>query len=59
MIPIAEGVIDASHIQADLTDLARGAVLRTEPVGHHRRSSPVGMAYEDLVVARAALDALG
>ncbi len=57
LIPIAEGAIDASHIQADLTDLARGAVLRTEPSDITVFKS-VGMAYEDLVVARAALDAL-
>lgn len=58
LIPIADGVIDASHIQADLTDLARGAVLRTDPSDITVFKS-VGMAYEDLVVARAALDALG
>jgi ornithine cyclodeaminase len=58
LIPIGEGVIDAGHIRADLTDLARGAVLRTDPSDITVFKS-VGMAYEDLVVARAALDALG
>jgi len=58
LIPIAEGAIEASHILADLTDLARGAVVRTDPSDITVFKS-VGMAYEDLVVARAALDALG
>jgi ornithine cyclodeaminase len=58
LIPIGEGVIDASHIRADLTDLARGAVVRTDPSDITVFKS-VGMAFEDLVVARAALDALG
>jgi ornithine cyclodeaminase len=58
LIPIGEGAIDASHIRADLTDLARGAVVRTDPSDITVFKS-VGMAYEDLVVARAALDALG
>ena len=58
LIPIGEGAIDADHIRADLTDLARGAVLRTDPSDITVFKS-VGMAYEDLVIARAALDALG
>jgi ornithine cyclodeaminase/alanine dehydrogenase-like protein (mu-crystallin family) len=58
LIPIGEGVIDASHIRADLTDLARGVVVRTDPSDITVFKS-VGMAFEDLVVARAALDALG
>ena len=58
LIPIGEGVIDADHIRGDLTDLARGAVVRTDPSDITVFKS-VGMAFEDLVVARAALDALG
>ena len=58
LIPIGEGVIDANHIRADLTDLARGAVVRTDPSDITVFKS-VGLAFEDLVVARAALDALG
>jgi len=57
LIPIGEGAIDASHIRADLTDLARGAVVRTDPADITVFKS-VGMAFEDLVVARAVLDAL-
>jgi len=58
LIPIGEGVIDANHIRADLTDLARGAIVRTDPSDITVFKS-VGLAFEDLVVARAALDALG
>ena len=58
LIPIREGVIDPDHILADLTDLARGAVVRTDPSDITVFKS-VGMAFEDLVVARAVLDALG
>jgi ornithine cyclodeaminase/alanine dehydrogenase-like protein (mu-crystallin family) len=58
LIPIGEGVIGADHILADLTDLARGAVVRTDAADITVFKS-VGIAFEDLVVARAALDALG
>lgn len=58
LIPIGEGVIDENHIRADLTDLARGAIVRTDPSDITVFKS-VGLAFEDLVVARAALDALG
>ena len=35
VIPIGEGAIDAGHIRADLTDLARGAVRADRPLRHH------------------------
>jgi ornithine cyclodeaminase/alanine dehydrogenase-like protein (mu-crystallin family) len=56
LIPILEGAIEAGHISADLAETVRGADVR--------RSSDevtvfksVGMAFEDLVVARAVVDA--
>jgi len=58
LIPIAEGAITASHIVADLSELVRGASVRTDARDVTLFES-VGMAFEDLVVARAALDALG
>jgi ornithine cyclodeaminase len=58
LIPIGEGAISPGHIVADLSELVRGAVVRTDPADVTVFES-VGMAFEDLVVARAALDALG
>jgi ornithine cyclodeaminase len=57
-LAIEEGAIDAGHIVADLGETARGAEVRraaadlTVFVG-------VGLAFEDLVVARAAIEAMG
>jgi ornithine cyclodeaminase len=56
-IPIAEGAIDASHLLADLSELVRGAVVRSAPRDITAFVS-VGFAFEDLVVARAAMDVL-
>jgi ornithine cyclodeaminase/alanine dehydrogenase-like protein (mu-crystallin family) len=58
LIPIAEGAIGADHIRADLAELVRGAEVRTANDDVSMFES-VGMAFEDLVVARAALDAAG
>lgn len=58
LIPITEGAISPAHIVADLSELVRGAAVRTDPADVTVFES-VGMAFEDLVVARAALDALG
>jgi ornithine cyclodeaminase/alanine dehydrogenase-like protein (mu-crystallin family) len=58
LIPIAEGVIGAVHIRADLAEVVRGAEIRTADDDVTLFES-VGMAFEDLVVARAALDARG
>ena len=55
--PIGEGAIDAGHIRADLTDLARGAVLRTDPSDITVFKS-VGIAVEDLAAARLVYDAV-
>lgn len=57
LIPIAEGAIDPTHIRADLAELVRGAEVRADPNDVTLFES-VGMAAEDLVVARAAVDAL-
>ena len=58
VLAIQEGAIDAGHIVADLSELARGHQVRTDPADVTAFVS-VGFAFEDLVVARAALDALG
>ena len=56
LIPIREGVIEAGHIVADLTETVRGAEVRRSPNDVTLFKS-VGMAFEDLVVARAVVDA--
>ena len=58
LIPIAERAIGAEHIVADLAEVVRGAAVRTADADVTVFES-VGMAFEDLVVARAALDAAG
>jgi len=56
LIPIREGVMEAGHIAADLAETVRGAVVRRSPDDVTLFKS-VGMAFEDLVVARAVVDA--
>jgi ornithine cyclodeaminase len=56
LIPIREGVIDAAHVVAELADVVRGAAVRRGPEDVTVFKS-VGMAFEDLVVARAVVDA--
>ena len=56
LIPIEEGVIEAGHIVADLAEAVRGADVRRSPEDVTLFKS-VGMAFEDLVVAGAVLDA--
>jgi ornithine cyclodeaminase/alanine dehydrogenase-like protein (mu-crystallin family) len=58
LIPIGEGAIGRDHVLADLAEVVRGAVIRTADDDVTLFES-VGMAFEDLVVARAALDATG
>ena len=55
-IPLAEGAIDADHVAADLAQTVRGTEVRrsSEDVTVFKS---VGMAFEDLVVARAIVDA--
>lgn len=54
-IPVGEGAFDVSHVAADLAELVRGARVRAGP-GDVTLFKSVGMAFEDLVVARAAVD---
>jgi ornithine cyclodeaminase/alanine dehydrogenase-like protein (mu-crystallin family) len=56
LIPILEGAIEAGHIVADLAETVRGTIVRRSPDDVTLFKS-VGMAFEDLVVARAILDA--
>ena len=56
LLPIAEGAVGADHVIADLEETVRGAVVRRSPEDVTLFVS-VGMAFEDLVVARAAVDA--
>jgi ornithine cyclodeaminase/alanine dehydrogenase-like protein (mu-crystallin family) len=55
-IPIAEGVIDAQHVVADLAEAVRGAQVRRSPEDVTVFKS-VGMGFEDLAIARAIVDA--
>ncbi len=56
LLPIEEGVVQAGHIVADLGETVRGADVRRSAEDVTLFKS-VGIAFEDLVVARAALDA--
>ena len=55
LIPIAEGSITERAILADLSEVVRGARVRTGPEDVTVFKS-VGVAFEDLAVARAAYD---
>lgn len=55
-IAIAEGAIDAAHVRADLHQLTNGAAVRTSPRDVTVFKS-VGLAFEDLAVAAAVLEA--
>jgi len=55
-IPIEEGAIGPEHVVADLAELVRGAPVRTGD-GDVTVFKSVGMAFEDLAVARAVVDA--
>jgi ornithine cyclodeaminase/alanine dehydrogenase-like protein (mu-crystallin family) len=55
LLPIGEGLIDRDHVRADLSEVVGGAGIRTSDDDVTLFES-VGMAFEDLVVARAALD---
>jgi ornithine cyclodeaminase/alanine dehydrogenase-like protein (mu-crystallin family) len=56
LIPIAEGAVTADHVVADLGELVKGAAARSTPRDRTVFVS-VGMGFEDLVVARAAVEA--
>jgi ornithine cyclodeaminase/alanine dehydrogenase-like protein (mu-crystallin family) len=53
LIPIEEGAIDRDHIVADLAEVVRGREVRIGPQDVTVFKS-VGVAFEDLAVARAA-----
>jgi ornithine cyclodeaminase len=55
-IPIGEGAFGREHVVADLAQMMRGAAVRSTASDITVFKS-VGLAFEDLVVARAALDA--
>ena len=57
LIPIEEGAIGADHVQADLHELLNGASVRRAPEDVTVFVS-VGLAFEDLAVAAAILDAV-
>jgi ornithine cyclodeaminase/alanine dehydrogenase-like protein (mu-crystallin family) len=57
LIPLREGVISESQIAADLGEVVKGAAVRTGPEDLTVFKS-VGIAPEDLAVARAAVDAI-
>lgn len=58
LIPIGEGAIGEDHVIADLSEVVRGAEVRRSNADVTLFKS-VGVAFEDLVVARAAVDRLG
>ncbi|MGZ5300322.1 MAG: ornithine cyclodeaminase family protein [Actinomycetota bacterium] len=55
-IPIGEGAFGRDHVVADLAEVVHGAVVRTTRSDVTVFKS-VGLAFEDLIVARAAVDA--
>jgi len=56
VIPIDSGVFGPEHVVADLAELVRGADVRTSPSDVTVFKS-VGLAFEDLIVARAVVGA--
>jgi ornithine cyclodeaminase/alanine dehydrogenase-like protein (mu-crystallin family) len=56
LIPIAEGAIGPEHLVADLKAVVRGETVRRSP-DEITVFKSVGMAFEDLAVARAVVDA--
>jgi alanine dehydrogenase len=56
LIPIGEGAVTADHVVADLAELVTGGDVRRSPEDVTLFVS-VGLAFEDLVVARAAVNA--
>jgi ornithine cyclodeaminase/alanine dehydrogenase-like protein (mu-crystallin family) len=58
LIPIGAGSIGPDHVVADLSEVVHGVTVRRSPEDVTVFKS-VGVAFEDLVVARAAVDRLG
>ncbi len=57
-LAMAEGAIGPDHVVADLAEVVGGTVVRTSEADVTLFKS-VGVAFEDLIVARAAVDRLG
>jgi ornithine cyclodeaminase/alanine dehydrogenase-like protein (mu-crystallin family) len=55
LIPIGEGAIGRDHVRADLAELVQGARVRTASEDLTVFKA-VGVAFEDLIVAKAAVD---
>jgi ornithine cyclodeaminase/alanine dehydrogenase-like protein (mu-crystallin family) len=55
LIPMGEGAIGPEHVLAELAEVVRGTRIRTSDADVTLFES-VGVAFEDLVVARAAVD---
>ena len=55
-IPIGDGAFGRDHVLADLSEVVRGTQIRTSRDDITVFKS-VGLAFEDLIVARAAVDA--
>jgi ornithine cyclodeaminase/alanine dehydrogenase-like protein (mu-crystallin family) len=58
LIPLGAGSIGPDHVVADLSEVVHGVTVRRRPEDVTVFKS-VGVAFEDLVVARAAVDRLG
>jgi ornithine cyclodeaminase/alanine dehydrogenase-like protein (mu-crystallin family) len=58
VIPMLEGAFEEDHVLADLSEVVRGAPVRTSDADVTLFKS-VGVAFEDLMVARAVVDRLG
>jgi alanine dehydrogenase len=56
-LAMAEGAVGQDHVVADLSEVVRGAPVRGSEDDITLFKS-VGVAFEDLVVARAAVDRL-
>jgi ornithine cyclodeaminase/alanine dehydrogenase-like protein (mu-crystallin family) len=59
LIPVAEGVVTTAHILADLTEVVRGQRAVRGSRDDVTLFESVGMAFEDLIVARAVMEAMG
>jgi ornithine cyclodeaminase/alanine dehydrogenase-like protein (mu-crystallin family) len=59
LIPIAEGVVTATHILADLSEVVRDDRAVRRSLDDVTLFESVGMAFEDLIVARAVMKAMG
>jgi ornithine cyclodeaminase len=57
LLAIAEGAVGPDPVAADLSEVVRGARVRTSD-GDVTLFKSVGVAFEDLIVARAAVDRL-